>query len=91
MNNFYYFSTELAAKGFTVASWNFHEAGYGKGAPDGVDGSLKRAADMRVLHGGTIENASSFIRELRETDSSVILHEVSEEEVDKKKKKNCLL
>ena len=47
-NNFYYFSTELAAKGFSVASWNFHEAGHGKGAPDGVGGSLKRAADMRI-------------------------------------------
>ena len=85
-NNFYYFSTELAAKGFSMASWNFHEAGHGKGAPDGVGGSLKRAADMRILHGGTIENASSFIRELRETDSSVILYEVSQEEVDKKEK-----
>ena len=74
-----------------MASSNFHEAGHGKGAPGGVDGSLKRAADMRILNGSTIENASSFIRKLREKDSSVILYEVSQEEVDKKEKNNSLL
>ena len=62
----------------------------GKGAPDGVGGSLKRAADMRILHGGTIENASSFIRELRETDSSVILYEVSQEVASRQKQRGRL-
>ena len=93
-NNFYFFSTELAAMGFSVASWNFHEAGHGKGVPDGVGGSLKRTADMRVVHGGTIDNASAFIRELKQTNSTVVLYEVPQKEVEKKRKriaysKNC--
>lgn len=41
--------------------WNFFEAGHGKGAPDGVGGTLKRVADAYVATGKNILNASDFI------------------------------
>jgi len=83
-NNFYMFSHELEDRGFKHGSWNFHESGHGKGAPDGVGGALKRAANAKVLHGKDILNASDFVKELRENDSNVRLYEVKPEEIAKK-------
>lgn len=38
--NFYKFSTVVHTKGFSNATWNFSEAGHGKGTPDGVGAAL---------------------------------------------------
>ena len=46
------------------ATWNFTEAGHGKGAPDGVGGLLKRTADRLVAHGRDITNADDFVKEV---------------------------
>ncbi|WAR13571.1 LOW QUALITY PROTEIN: hypothetical protein MAR_027751 [Mya arenaria] len=47
--NFYLFATKLFDLGFSEGgSWNFMEAGHGKGAPDGVGAALKRNADALV-------------------------------------------
>ena len=48
------FSRELEEGGFKNGTWNFHESGHGKGAPDGIGGALKRAANLKVLHGKDI-------------------------------------
>lgn len=46
--NFYLLSTEPFKHGFKDLSWNFFEASHGKGAPDGIGGTLKRSADRIV-------------------------------------------
>ena len=39
-NNFFFLATEIFPLGYKGASWNFHEAGHGKGIPDGIGGTL---------------------------------------------------
>lgn len=42
-------------------TWNFTEAGHGKGPMDGVGGAMKRRADEYVMHGSDITSARDFI------------------------------
>lgn len=79
--NFQLFSHELVDHGFKFATWNYHEAGLGKGAPDGVGAALKRSADFLVLHGSDIRNASDFVLQIRNQETSVELYEVSDKEI----------
>jgi hypothetical protein len=58
---------------FLGGSWNFHEAGHGKGIPDGIGGSIKRSADAKVGYGAEIMDAASFVKELNK-----ILRKMSE-------------
>ena len=46
-------------------TWNYTEAGHGKGAPDGVGGTLKRTADRIVAEGKDISTFETFIEVLR--------------------------
>lgn len=46
-------------------SWNYSEAGHGKGAPDGLGGTLKRTADLLVARGKDINNFDQFFEELQ--------------------------
>lgn len=46
--NFFMFSTKLYDLGFSDGTWNFMEAGHGKGAPDGIGAVIKRTADTVV-------------------------------------------
>lgn len=82
--NFYMVGTEPYKKGFQSTTWNFFEASHGKGAPDGVGGSLKRSADLLVHHGKDITDAMSFYKELKKCGSQIQLHYVSEEDVERK-------
>ena len=59
------FSQELEERGFKNGTWNFHESGHGKGAPDGIGGALKRAANLKVLHGKGIVNATLMYAYMR--------------------------
>ena len=79
--NFYLFAQLMLEKGIQVATWNFHEAGHGKGIPDAVGASVKRVADSIVARGKDIPNAGVMYRELVATDSAVRLHYISEQEV----------
>ena len=45
--NFYLFGNIIYNLGFKGGSWNFHEAGHGKGIPDGFGISIKRSADKK--------------------------------------------
>nr|CAI5840307.1 unnamed protein product [Callosobruchus analis] len=42
--------------GIKSATWNYHESGHGKGAPDGIGGTCKRNADRIVGEGRDIPN-----------------------------------
>lgn len=46
--NFLLTSTKIFQHGFIGGTWNFLEAGHGKGAPDGVGAVVKRQADTMV-------------------------------------------
>ncbi|XP_068624011.1 uncharacterized protein [Battus philenor] len=46
--------------GTTFFSWNYSEPGHGKGAPDGVGGTLKRSADKAVAEGKDIVDLNSL-------------------------------
>lgn len=41
-------------------SWNYQEAGHGKGAPDGVGAVCKRTADQVIATGGDVTNLKEF-------------------------------
>ena len=81
MNNFFFLATEIFPLGYKGASWNFHEAGHGKGIPDGIGGTLKRAADRRVLYGADITNSNDFVTELETSGSTVALYQVEKEKI----------
>lgn len=61
--NFYLFVRKLNEYGFCdFGTWNFTEAGHGKGAPDGIGAVLKRSADALVnTHGHDITRAADLV------------------------------
>ncbi|KAK0151073.1 hypothetical protein N1851_007764 [Merluccius polli] len=67
---------------FTRGTWNFFEASHGKGAPDGVGGSLKRRADRLVSQGVDIATAFSLYQALCEGESKVSLFYIQEQAVE---------
>lgn len=71
MGNFYLLSKEPFNKGFKDISWNFFQASQGKGAPDGVGGTLKRSADKIDHHGGDIPNAEAVFHQLKNPNFSL--------------------
>jgi hypothetical protein len=77
--NFYLFSTLIFDLGFLGGSWNFHEAGHGKGIPDGIGGSIKRSADAKVGYGPEIIDAASFVKELN--NNTIKVYEIKESEM----------
>ncbi|KAL5010757.1 hypothetical protein ScPMuIL_013062 [Solemya velum] len=79
-SNFYLFSTEVTDLGFEGSTWNFMEAGHGKGIPDGVGATVKRVADQRVLCGSDIMNARSLLLEVQKN-STIYLYEVKEAQI----------
>lgn len=84
--NFYLLSKEPFKKWFKDISWNFFEASHGKGAPDGVGGTLERSADTIVCHGEDIPDAEAMFHKLRNMGTSVELFFVAEEDVERKVK-----
>lgn len=80
--NFYLFCTEIFKKGFTRGTWNYFEASHGKGAPDGIGGTLKRRADRLVSQGVDIPTAMSLYQALNDGQSKVKLFYIQEQDVD---------
>ncbi|CAH0403160.1 unnamed protein product [Chilo suppressalis] len=58
-------------------SWNYSEPGHGKGAPDGVGGTLKRIADKAVAEGRDIVNLNALKEILSSRCPSIMLFEVN--------------
>ena len=66
--NFYLFYTQLYKEGFAGGgSWNFSEAGHGKGAAYGVGGVLKRTADDIISRGQDLPDAATLFHALVNT------------------------
>lgn len=47
-------------------SWNFHKAGHGKRAPDGVGAACKRTADQVIASEGDTTNLTEFASVIHE-------------------------
>ena len=59
------------SEAYATFEWIFHEAGHGKGAPDGVGAVLKRRADRFASHGHSIHNARDFMHAVQDCDITV--------------------
>ncbi|WAR00137.1 hypothetical protein MAR_024509 [Mya arenaria] len=74
-NNFFLLSKIIFEFGFKSATWNFWEAGHGKGAPDGID-SL-------VLHDKQdITKAAELLEGLTKLGTKIDLYEIEQTEID---------
>jgi len=80
-SNFYFFSQIIYDKGFTWGSWNFMEAGHGKGAPDGIGASIKRKCDAAIAHGTDVKDARAVFDVLISSESNNSLWFIEEESV----------
>ena len=57
------------------ASWNYFEAGYGKGPCDGIGGTAKCMADEAIKHGKVeIQDALDFYRWAKESQGESKVH-----------------
>ncbi|KAH9639652.1 hypothetical protein HF086_009105 [Spodoptera exigua] len=65
-------------KNLVSITWNYTEAGHGKGAPDGVGATLKRTADQIVRYGRDIPDVDTFATEMKKAIKNVVLEYVSE-------------
>ena len=68
--------------GYRNVTWNFLEAGHGKGPADGIGGSIKRSADRFVANGSDITNAATMYRALLTQGTSIRLYLIEDEMFD---------
>lgn len=67
-------------------TWNYTEAGHGKGAPDGVGGTVKRIADEAVCQGQDIYNFETFFELLRQKTNKILCLTVTEEMIEEERR-----
>lgn len=84
--NFFCLSTEPFDLGFEEVSWNYFEASHGKGAPDGIGGSLKRTADRLIRLGTDIASAEELYQVLSNR-SNIKLYLIEPADIDQKANK----
>lgn len=66
----------------SALTWNFSEAGHGKGALDGIGAVLKRTADRLVAEGNDIPNLASLFSQLSQSVKGITLITVSKENIE---------
>jgi len=66
-------------------TWNYSEAGHGKGPMDGVGGVLKRTADRHVSFGNDVGSISDFVTVLQKR-TRIVITEIPVEDVTDMKK-----
>ncbi|KAJ0172476.1 hypothetical protein K1T71_011615 [Dendrolimus kikuchii] len=62
-------------------TWNYTESGHGKGAPDGVGGTLKRTADAIVARGHDIPDFDAFVEALKTNTKNIKIEIVSDYDI----------
>eukprot|EP00064_Thunnus_orientalis_P020520 superscaffoldBa00005679_g20658 len=82
--NFYLLSTMPFRFGFNRVTWNFLEAGHGKGPADGVGAAIKRNADAIVARGIDIPSGEILFDVLSKEQSKIKLFHVTEEDISAK-------
>ncbi|CAB3256475.1 unnamed protein product [Arctia plantaginis] len=78
--NFYLFAKYTRMYGFR-ATWNFFEASHGKGAADGIGGTIKRKMDSLVAYGSDITNAESAFELLKNSGIKIKLFYIPEDTI----------
>ncbi|KAM9391550.1 polyunsaturated fatty acid lipoxygenase ALOX15B-like [Pholidichthys leucotaenia] len=79
--NFFFLSKIPFQIGFKRITWNFLEAGHGKGPADGIGAAVKRQPDSVVAKGIDLPNGRVLYEQLSKQPSSVKLMYVTEEEI----------
>lgn len=67
-------------------TWNYHEAGHGKGAPDGVGATCKRSADHVVAMGRDVTNLTQFCGAVQNRCPNITLFTVTDAEIEETEK-----
>lgn len=70
---------------FDLCTWNFWEAGHGKGAPDGIGGLVKRNCDRAVAMGKDVTDVEVFLNTINHQNINSFLIDGSK--IDDKVKK----
>ncbi|XP_050519541.1 uncharacterized protein LOC126893418 isoform X4 [Diabrotica virgifera virgifera] len=66
-----------------MVTWNYCEAGHGKGPPDGIGGVCKRTADRIVPQGSDIDSLRTLIDVLEKNCSKIKFYIITEQEINK--------
>ncbi|CAH0404768.1 unnamed protein product [Chilo suppressalis] len=84
----FYIISQLSShhSSITRITWNYSEAGHGKGAPDGIGATVKRLADQWVHFGSDVGNFEQFYKIIESRLENVIIKKVSEEEIIQREK-----
>lgn len=81
--NFYLLSTVPFLSGIKCVTWNFAEKSHGKGAPNGVGGTVKRVADSAVQGGADVLTPEHLYKLLKEKESSIKYYWISDEDIER--------
>ena len=84
-DNFFLLSHIPFEMNFKIVEWSFLEAGHGKGAADGLGGSIKRTADRFVCNGMDIPDAQSLFNALAKHESKMMVFMVTDDDIAKTK------
>ncbi|CAH1099094.1 unnamed protein product [Psylliodes chrysocephalus] len=68
-------------------SWNYHESGHGKGAPDGVGATCKRTADKLVASGTDISSLEDFTQVLQKNCPNITVLIITDADIADKEAK----
>nr|XP_054592211.1 uncharacterized protein LOC129157084 [Nothobranchius furzeri]XP_054592212.1 uncharacterized protein LOC129157084 [Nothobranchius furzeri]XP_054592213.1 uncharacterized protein LOC129157084 [Nothobranchius furzeri]XP_054592214.1 uncharacterized protein LOC129157084 [Nothobranchius furzeri] len=79
--NFYFLSGIPSTLGFEKVTWNFFPTSHGKGAPDGIGGTVKRTADNLVLRGNDLTDGKTFLEKVSNCLRGIQLHYITEEDM----------
>lgn len=82
-NTFFLMVTYLPKifKQIQTITYNFTEAGHGKGGPDGVGSAIKQAADRAVANGADVSNLNEMFQVLKSGIKNVYLHIVNPKDI----------
>ena len=75
--------SHIEAFGLKSCTWNFFEAGHGKGAADGIGGVVKRSADRSTNEGTEVQSAQAFVDELTKR-TKVKMFLITEDDISSK-------
>ena len=79
--NLYLFTSAIANRGLLFGTWNFHDAGHGKGIPDAVGATVKRMVDRLVSMGTDIPTAYTLYTNMIKTNTAVHVYFITEKNI----------
>ncbi|CAJ1066393.1 hypothetical protein KUCAC02_023480 [Xyrichtys novacula] len=81
--NFFLLSSVPPTLGFERTTWNFFPTSHGKGAPDGIGGTVKRTADNLVLRGNDVTDGHTFFEKVSDSLRGIQLYHIAEEDMQR--------